>query len=70
MGLRHHPHRGANVSGYSGTCSPVTGAAVSRDDVEFIASDAAREDAVVARLNYCYRAVGIAGSIQNPNLDK
>ena len=68
--LRERPLRGANLPGAASTCRPATGAQLSREDAEFLAREAARADAVVARLNYCYGTFEIARSIRNPNLGK
>ena len=70
VSLRERPLRGANLPGAAGTCPPATGAQLSREDAEFLAREAARADAVVARLNYCYGTFEIARSIRNPNLGK
>ena len=53
--MRERPLRGANVPGTAGACPPATGAQLSREDAEFLAREAARDDAVVARLKACHQ---------------
>lgn len=54
--LRLRPSRSATKAPASCASSPATGAQLSREDAEFLSREAARADAISARLSYCEAA--------------
>jgi hypothetical protein len=66
-GLRDRPGRGPAVPENAGTCSPATGAELSRPDAEFLTRESARADSAIESLNYCiaqYNAIRGLGPSQ------